>query len=327
MISFLTIASAAAVSIPSNLGLTKTGSVLTAPSTCPGTTAWGEGISTQGCVSCWFSEYSPSSTVVTTIPGLYPGAPAVEITVAQNTCKRVTFPCTLVPQFIRPGPRTIDIRHSYNLIDAAGIKTALGCPQKGGFPSGDVDFYSVQGLQTLPTYLVQTQDLGCKEFTCNKVSLLDVKSQRSIEVARILEKDDSFCSADGVCPTLRVIPSPNGKTLAVAIIDNNLRKQLKASQATGSSVSWSTFTGHHTVYFVDAVKLLNTEPIVSKTTQKIDSPPGSILNVEALRWSANGQLFGWSAQSEQDLTTFLFRANGLVAPAFGTCSGNATFLC
>lgn len=266
---FARLATSAAVAIPEGLGLSQSGAIQQASATCPEKTGWGEGISTRGCAVCapW-TGYSAASNVMPLQPPLYNASePSLEITIEENVCRKVSFPCTLVAVFIQPPPRTIDIRHSYRLVDpVTNQKTPVGCTQKGPFPSGYVDFYYVS--QGPFPYIVQTDDLGCKEVTCNKVTLYDLKRNRIVEAARVLEKDDQLCNADGVCPQLRVIPSPDGKTLAVVLWDNVLRKQVKVSIAKGSPVEWSTFTGRHTVHFVDTTNLL--EGKVIKKTQRFD---------------------------------------------------------
>jgi hypothetical protein len=262
---------------------------------------------------------------MTVIPHLYNSSlPSLEITVQENVCRKVSFPCTLVPVFIQPSPRTVDIRHSYQLVDPiTQQKRPVGCTQKGGFPSGYVDFYYMPG--EVP-FIVQTDDLGCKEITCNKVSLYDLNKNRVVEVARILEQEDkALCGAEGLCPELRVIPSPSGNTLAVVVWDNNLRKQARVSLSKGEPVEWSTFTGRHTVHFVDTKQLLADGKVV-KTTQRIETPPGSIIDIEKMIWNEQGNLFGWKANGNS-ITTALFYVDQSKPPQFGSCQGDALFLC
>ena len=316
---------AAVITMPDNLGLSESGRISQAPEPCPESTGWGEGISTRGCFVCWpWTGYNPTSTPMPLFPPLYTSSdPSLEITIEEKVCKRVSFPCNLVPVFIQPSPRTVDIRHSYKLVDPiTNTKKTVACTQKGPFPSGYVDFY----YMTRPTpFIVQTDDLGCIDFTCNKVSLYDIDKKRTVEVARILKSDDQFCNADGFCPQLRVIPSPNGETLAVVIWDNNLQKQVKVSVSKNEFVEWNTFEGHHTVYFVETNSLLDGR--VTKITQRLDTPPGGIIDIEKLAWSRDGSLFGWRANSNNAYTTALFTLNNSRAPKFGDCTGEASYLC
>jgi hypothetical protein len=311
---------AAVITMPDNLGLSQAGRILQAPEPCPESTGWGEGISTRGCFVCWpWTGYNPTSTPMPLISPLYTSSdPSLEITIEEKVCKKVSFPCNLVPIFIQPPPRTVDMRHSYKLVDPiTNAKKTVGCTQKGSFPSGSVDFY----YMTKPTpFIVQTDDLGCKEFTCNKVSLYDINRKRTVEVARILQSDDKFCNADGFCPQLRVVPSPNGETLAVVVWDDIFQKQKKVSNS-----EWNTFEGHHTVHFIDTNSLL--EGQITKTTQRLDSPAGSIVTLEKLTWSQDGSLFGWRATGDSGYTFALFSPDNSKPPHFGDCSDETSFLC
>ncbi|KAI8912558.1 hypothetical protein EDD86DRAFT_217252 [Gorgonomyces haynaldii] len=290
--------------VAAQVGFTKTGLVVQAPSTC---SSFGDGlVKQQGCIAC----FDGFETAVSMTSNVWSSTGDVVLR-AQGTfqrCKKIPAICAWNPF---ASPQIKQQRHEYVFVDPqTKASVPVGCQQNGDINL--TDLYLVKSNVTgFVPYIVQTDNLDCKDMPCTKVSLYDYQRSRTVEVGRLVNSDAKDCTPTGACYVLRVIPSPSGKLLAVVLLDDNNQKALV------NKGTWEDYPAHHQVTFLEAQPLLQGK-VVKRGTQNITIPAGQFLYAMSFKWSPKEDWLGLVGGGITQTATNFFVDN-IQSPIFGSC--------
>ena len=177
-----------------------TGKIIQSASPCG--TSFGDGWNRAwGCFYCFWNQYTDetsldnsiwSSNFTTTVStnATKAGPKLLKLKNTYRRCNNNPFPCNLNYWI---GPRMIDFRHSFYLVDPiTKAETKVGCPLTGIGSTEDLTF--IQDLNAI----VKSDEQDCGgDLYCTKYSLYDLTRSRLVEIARLNSSDFDQCSPTG----------------------------------------------------------------------------------------------------------------------------------